>query len=176
MNNYAQESNSSKILIGRSFKFGDDISTDLIAPGRYFHLRSNLPELAKHVLEDADPEFVNKIKEGDFVVAGKNFGLGSSREHAPAIMKIAGVGAVLAKSFARIFFRNCINIGLPALICDTDSIDDGDVLEINLGEGIITDKTKNLQIKFNPLPEVMIKILNDGGLVNHIEKNKGFNL
>ncbi|MDD3819148.1 MAG: 3-isopropylmalate dehydratase small subunit [Actinomycetota bacterium] len=176
MNNYAQESNSSKILIGRSFKFGDDISTDLIAPGRYFHLRSNLPELAKHVLEDADPEFANKIKEGDFVVAGKNFGLGSSREHAPAIMKIAGVGAVLAKSFARIFFRNCINIGLPALICDTDSIDDGDVLEINLGEGIITDKTKNLQIKFNPLPEVMIKILNDGGLVNHIEKNKGFNL
>jgi len=176
MNDYTCKSDSSKILIGRSFKFGDDISTDLIAPGRYFHLRSDLPELAKHVLEDADPEFASKIKEGDFVVAGKNFGLGSSREHAPAIMKIAGVGAVLAKSFARIFFRNCINIGLPALICDTDSIDDGDVLEINLGEGIITDKTKNLQIKFNPLPEVMIKILNDGGLVNHIEKNKGFNL
>jgi len=176
MNDYTCKSDSSKILIGRSFKFGDDISTDLIAPGRYFHLRSDLPELAKHVLEDADPEFASKIKEGDFVVAGKNFGLGSSREHAPAIMKIAGVGAVLAKSFARIFFRNCINIGLPALVCNTDSIDDGDVLEINLGEGIITDKTKNLQIKFNPLPEVMIKILNDGGLVNHIEKNKGFNL
>jgi len=176
MNDYTCKSDSSKILIGRSFKFGDDISTDLIAPGRYFHLRSDLPELAKHVLEDADPEFASKIKEGDFVVAGKNFGLGSSREHAPAIMKIAGVGAVLAKSFARIFFRNCINIGLPALVCDTDSIDDGDVLEINLGEGIIIDKTKNLKIKFNPLPEVMIKILNDGGLVNHIEKNKGFNL
>ncbi|MDD5600831.1 MAG: 3-isopropylmalate dehydratase small subunit [Actinomycetota bacterium] len=176
MNDYTCKSDSSKILIGRSFKFGDDISTDLIAPGRYFHLRSDLPELAKHVLEDADPEFASKIKEGDFVVAGKNFGLGSSREHAPAIMKIAGVGAVLAKSFARIFFRNCINIGLPALVCNTDSIDDGDVLEINLGEGIITDKTKNLEIKFNPLPEVMIKILNDGGLVNHIEKNKGFNL
>ncbi len=176
MNDYTCKSDSSKILIGRSFKFGDDISTDLIAPGRYFHLRSDLPELAKHVLEDADPEFASKIKEGDFVVAGKNFGLGSSREHAPAIMKIAGVGAVLAKSFARIFFRNCINIGLPALVCNTDSIDDGDVLEINLGEGIIIDKTKNLKIKFNPLPEVMIKILNDGGLVNHIEKNKGFNL
>lgn len=176
MNDYTCKSDSSKILIGRSFKFGDDISTDLIAPGRYFHLRSDLPELAKHVLEDADPEFASKIKEGDFVVAGKNFGLGSSREHAPAIMKIAGVGAVLAKSFARIFFRNCINIGLPALVCNTDSIDDGDVLEINLGEGIVTDKTKNLEIKFNPLPEVMIKILNDGGLVNHIEKNKGFNL
>ncbi|MDD5601303.1 MAG: 3-isopropylmalate dehydratase small subunit [Actinomycetota bacterium] len=176
MNDYTCKSDSSKILTGRSFKFGDDISTDLIAPGRYFHLRSNLPALAEHVLEDADPEFANKIKEGDFVVAGKNFGLGSSREHAPAIMKIAGVGAVLAKSFARIFFRNCINIGLPALVCDTDSIDDGDVLEINLGGGIITNKTKNLKIKFKPLPEVMIKILNDGGLVNHIEKNKGFNL
>ena len=108
MNDYTCESNSSKILTGRSFKFGDDISTDLIAPGRYFHLRSDLPELAKHVLEDADPEFASKIKEGDFVVAGKNFGLGSSREHAPAIMKIAGVGAVLAKSFARIFFRTVL--------------------------------------------------------------------
>ena len=166
----------SKILTGRSFKFGDDISTDLIAPGRFFHLRSNLPELAKHVLEDADPEFANKVKPGDFVVGGRNFGLGSSREHAPLVMKIAGVGAVLAKSFARIFFRNSINIGLPALVCDTDKIDEGDILEIDLKQGIISNKTRNLKMKFNPLPEVMIKILNDGGLVNHIERNKGFNL
>ncbi|MEA2015218.1 MAG: 3-isopropylmalate dehydratase small subunit [Actinomycetota bacterium] len=164
------------ILTGRSFKFGDDVSTDLIAPGRLFHLRSNLPELAKHVLEDADPEFAKKVKKGDFVVGGRNFGLGSSREHAPAIMKIAGVGAVMAKSFARIFFRNCINIGLPALVCDTDKIDEGDMLEINLRQGIISNKTKDMKIDFKPLPGVMIKILNDGGLAEHIKKNRGFNL
>ncbi|HEY4695778.1 MAG TPA: 3-isopropylmalate dehydratase small subunit [Candidatus Hydromicrobium sp.] len=165
-----------EILTGRSFKFGDDISTDLIAPGRLFHLRSDLPELAKHVLEDADPEFARKVKPGDFVVGGRNFGLGSSREHAPLIMKIAGVGAVLAKSFARIFFRNSINVGLPVLICDTGKIDEGDMLEIDLKKGIIDNKTKNLKLKFSPLPEVMIKILNDGGLASHIAKNKGFNL
>jgi 3-isopropylmalate/(R)-2-methylmalate dehydratase small subunit len=170
------DNKSSGFLTGKSFKFGDDISTDLIAPGRLFHLRSNLPELAKHVLEDADPEFARKVKHGDFVVGGRNFGLGSSREHAPAIMKIAGVGAVLAKSFARIFFRNCINIGLPALICDTDKIDEGDILEINLREGEVHNKTRNLKIKFNPLPDVMIRILNDGGLAEHIKLNKGFNL
>jgi len=163
-------------LAGRAFKFGDDISTDLIAPGRYFHLRSNLPELAKHVLEDADPEFADKIEAGDIVVGGRNFGLGSSREHAPIIMKLAGVGAVLAKSFARIFFRNSINIGLPALVCDTGMIDEGDRLEIDLRKGIIKDITKNTEIAFNPLPDVMIKILSDGGLVEHITANKGFNL
>ncbi len=164
------------ILKGRAFKFGDDISTDLIAPGRYFHLRSNLPELAKHVLEDADPEFAKKVKNGDFVVGGRNFGLGSSREHAPTIIKLAGAGAVLAKSFARIFFRNSINIGLPVLVCDTDKIDEGDALNIDLRNGIIKDITKDIDLKFNPLPEVMIKILSDGGLVEHITRNKGFNL
>jgi 3-isopropylmalate/(R)-2-methylmalate dehydratase small subunit len=169
-------SNNAKILKGKSFKFGDDISTDLIAPGRLFHLRSNLPELAKHVLEDADPEFPKKVRPGDFIVGGKNFGLGSSREHAPAIIKMAGVGAVLAKSFARIFFRNSINVGLPVLVCDTDKIEEGDDLEIRLSEGIIINNTRNLELKFNPLPEVMIRILNDGGLVEHIKKNKGFNL
>lgn len=172
----AQTSANAGILKGRVFKFGNDISTDLIAPGRYFHLRSNLPELAKHVLEDADPEFAKKIQPGDFVVGGKNFGLGSSREHAPAIIKIAGAGAVLAKSFARIFFRNSINIGLPVLVCDTDKIDEGDILKIDLKNGIIKNETKNIELKFNPLPEVMIKILSEGGLVEHITKNRGFNL
>jgi 3-isopropylmalate/(R)-2-methylmalate dehydratase small subunit len=165
-----------EILTGRSFKFGDDISTDLIAPGRLFHLRSNLPELAKHTMEDADPDFVKKVKPGDFVVGGRNFGLGSSREHAPMVMKITGVGAVLAKSFARIFFRNSINVGLPVLICDTDKIDEGDILEIDLKRGVIDNKTKDLKLEFNPLPAVMIKILNDGGLASHIAKNKGFNI
>ena len=164
------------MMRGRGFKFGDDISTDLIAPGRYFHLRSNLPELAKHVLEDADPGFASKVKPGDIVVGGRNFGLGSSREHAPTIMKIAGVGAVLAKSFARIFYRNSINIGLPVLICDTDKIDEGDILEIDLRKGVVRNLTKILEISFSPLPEVMIKILSDGGLVDHITKNMGFNL
>ena len=133
-----------KILKGKSHKFGDDISTDLIAPGRYFHLRSNMPELAKHVLEDADPDFAGKVGRGDFIVGGRNFGLGSSREHAPAIIKIAGVGAVLAKSFARIFFRNCINIGLPVIICDTDKIGDEDLLEIDLKNGLV----RNILIRY----------------------------
>ena len=126
---------------GKAFKFGDNISTDHIAPGRLYHLRSNLPEFAKHVLEDADETFASRMKKGDFVVAGSNFGLGSSREHAPLIMKIAGVGAVLAKSFARIFYRNAINIGLLTIECDTDAIDDGDELELDIEKGIITDLT-----------------------------------
>lgn len=161
---------------GKAFKFGDNISTDHIAPGRLFHLRNNLEEFAKHVLEDADKTFASRVQKGDFVVGGKNFGLGSSREHAPQIIKIAGVGAVIAKSFARIFYRNAINIGLLALECDTDKIDDGDNLEINIKEGIIKNLTKNIEIKIMPLPEVMIKLLADGGLVSHLNKNGDFKL
>jgi 3-isopropylmalate/(R)-2-methylmalate dehydratase small subunit len=163
-------------LNGKAWKFGDDISTDLIAPGRLFHLRTNLPELAKHVLEDADPEFPSKVQKGDFVVGGSNFGLGSSREHAPTIIKLAGVNAVLAKSFARIFYRNGINVGLPLLICDTDMIDEGDELEVDMSAGIVKDLTKGIEITFSPLPDVMIKILNDGGLAAHIAKYGDFNL
>lgn len=161
---------------GKAFKFGDNISTDHIAPGRLYHLRSNLPEFAKHVLEDADETFASRMKKGDFVVAGNNFGLGSSREHAPLIMKIAGVGAVLAKSFARIFYRNAINIGLLAIECDTDAIDDGDELELDIEKGIITDLTNGSIIQIEPLPPVMIKLLKDGGLVEHIKKNGDFKL
>ena len=161
---------------GKAFKFGDDISTDHIAPGRLFHLRSDLPEFAKHVLEDADPEFASKMNKGDFVVAGNNFGLGSSREHAPQIIKIAGVGAVLAKSFARIFYRNAINIGLLLIECDTDKIDAGDELEIDIKEGFVYNITKNLKIQITPLPDVMIKLLNEGGLIEHIKKHGDFDL
>jgi 3-isopropylmalate/(R)-2-methylmalate dehydratase small subunit len=161
---------------GKAFKFGDNISTDHIAPGRLYHLRSNLPEFAKHVLEDADETFATRMKKGDFVVAGSNFGLGSSREHAPLIMKIAGVGAVLAKSFARIFYRNAINIGLLAIECDTDAIDDGDELELDIEKGVITDLTNGAIIQIEPLPPVMIKLLQDGGLVEHIKKNGDFKL
>ncbi|MBN1113787.1 MAG: 3-isopropylmalate dehydratase small subunit [Oligoflexia bacterium] len=164
------------ILKGKAWKFGDDISTDHIAPGRLFHLRSNLEEFAKHVLEDADPDFAPNMAKGDFVVGGKNFGLGSSREHAPTIIKMAGVSAVLAKSFARIFFRNAINIGLPLLICDTDRIKQHDVLELDLSRGVIKNVSSAQNIEFKPLPDVMIQILNDGGLVEHIKKNGDFNL
>ena len=116
------------------------------------------------------------MKKGDVIVAGRNFGLGSSREHAPAIIKLAGVGAILAKSFARIFFRNSINVGLPALICDTDLIDEGDELDIDLKSGTVRDITKKIEIEFKPLPDVMIKILSEGGLVEHITANRGFNI
>jgi 3-isopropylmalate/(R)-2-methylmalate dehydratase small subunit len=156
---------------GKAWKFGVNISTDLIAPGRYFHLREDLPELAKHVLEDARPEFAGKVKLGDFVVAGKNFGLGSSREHAAQIIKLAGVSAILAKSFARIFYRNAINLGLPALECDTDQIEEGDELELKLEEGIIRDLTKGTELKTAPMPEVMLLILREGGLLPYIKKH-----
>lgn len=165
-----------EIKRGKAFKFGDGISTDHIAPGRLFHLRSNLEEFSKHVLEDADPEFASKMQKGDFVVAGNNFGLGSSREHAPQIIKIAGVGAVIAKSFARIFYRNAINIGLLLIECDTDKIDAGDELELDVKNGILKDVTKNVEIKITPLPDVMIKLLGDGGLIEHLKKHGNFSL
>jgi len=161
---------------GRAWKFSDAISTDHIAPGRLFHLRSNLPELAKHVLEDAREEFAENVQSGDFVVADDNFGLGSSREHAPRIIKLAGVRAVLARSFARIFYRNAINVGLPVITCDTDTIDEGDELSIDLEAGTITNHTKNTDVPFTPLPKVMRTILDDGGLVEHIKKHGGFAL
>lgn len=164
------------VLRGNSWKFGDNISTDHIAPGRLFHLRSDLPEFAKHVLEDADADFASNMEKGDFVVAGNNFGLGSSREHAPQIIKLAGVSAVIAKSFARIFYRNAINIGLLLLECDTDKIDAGDSLEVDIKNGIIKNITKNIEITFTPLPDVMIKLLKDGGLIEHIKKNGDFKL
>ena len=161
---------------GRAWKFGDSISTDLICPGRLAHLRSDLPELAKHVLEDADPEFASKMSPGDFVVAGRNFGLGSSREHAATIIKLAGVSAVIARSFARIFFRNCINVGLPAVELDTDAIDQGDELELDVSAGIVRNRTKGAEMRFPPLPAVMRRILEDGGLAAHIEKHGDFKL
>jgi 3-isopropylmalate/(R)-2-methylmalate dehydratase small subunit len=159
------------MLKGRAFKFGDDISTDHITPGRLAHLRSNLPELAKHVLEDADATFASRVKPGDFVVGGNNFGLGSSREHAPVVIKMVGVSAVLAKSFARIFYRNAINVGLPVLICDTDKIGDGDELEVDLAAGTVNDISNGNQITFGRIPEVMLRILDEGGLVAYIQKH-----
>lgn len=165
-----------QVLHGRAWTFGDDISTDHIAPGRLFHLRTDLPELAKHVMEDADPAFAASMRAGDFIVGGRNFGLGSSREHAPRIIKLAGVGAVLAQSFARIFFRNAINVGLPVLQCDTSAIAQDDELEVDLAAGEVRDMTTGAVVPFMPLPPVMVTILEDGGLVAHVKKHGGFAL
>ena len=164
------------MLAGRAFKFGDNISTDHITPGRLAHLRSNLPELAKHVMEDADSTFASRVKAGDFIVAGNNFGLGSSREHAPLVIKMAGVRAILAKSVARIFFRNAINLGLPVLICDTTLIDDGDELEVDLAAGTVKDITNGNQLTFGKIPEVMLRILDEGGLIPYIQKHGDFKI
>ena len=164
------------MLKGKAFKFGDGISTDHIIPGRYAHLRSNLPELAKHVMEDADETFISRVKPGDFIVAGGNFGLGSSREHAPLVIKMAGVSAVLAKSVARIFFRNAINQGLPVLICDTDAIDDGDHLEVDMASSTVRDVTNGRELSFGKIPDVMLTILEEGGLLPYINKYGDFKL
>jgi 3-isopropylmalate/(R)-2-methylmalate dehydratase small subunit len=160
------------MLTGKALKLGDNISTDHIIPGRFTHLRSNLPELAKHVLEDIDPTFTRRVSNGDFIAAGSNFGLGSSREHAPLVIKMSGVSAILARSVARIFFRNAVNIGLPVLICDTDSINEGDQLEIDLGSGLISNTTTGTRLNSHGLPAIMINILNEGGLVPYVKKHR----
>lgn len=156
---------------GRAWKFEDNVTTDHIISGRFMHLRSNISELSKHVFEDLRPDFSKGVKRGDFVVAGRNFGLGSSREHAPLVIKHVGVQAVLAKSFARIFYRNAVNIGLPAVTCDTDRISEGDVLRVDLGRGIVMNVTKDHEIRFLPFPKVMMKILKEGGLIRYVKKH-----
>jgi len=155
---------------GRAWKFKDNISTDEISPGRYMSLRSNLPELAKHTLEDARSEFPAQMKPGDFVVAGKNFGMGSSREQAPLVIKIVGAKAVLAPSFARIFYRNAINIGLPAIVLDTSLINEGDELELDLSGGKVKDLTTGKDLQFPRMSKTMEAILNEGGLLAYVEK------
>jgi 3-isopropylmalate/(R)-2-methylmalate dehydratase small subunit len=164
------------VLRGRAWKFGDSISTDLITPGRYTHLLSNLPELTKHTLEDARADYAAGVQPGDFVVAGENFGLGSSREHSPLTIKLSGAAAVIARSVARIFFRNAINLGLPVVQADTREIEDGDILALELARGRLVDETRDLTFEFPPLPPVMTRILEDGGLIEHINKHGGFAL
>jgi len=160
----------------RRTKTKDDINTDYIISGRYKFKIQDPNELAKHLLEDLEPNFFQRIEKGDFLVAGKNFGCGSSREQAPQAIKYAGVSAVIAKSFARIFYRNCYNLGIPAIEADTDRIEDGDELEVDLDNGIIKNKTKNIEIKIAPLPSTMQILLQDGGLVEHFKKYGGFKI
>lgn len=164
------------VFKGRVWRFGDNISTDHITPGRFFHLRSNLEELAKHAFEDIAPDFPRKVSRGDIVVGGSNFGLGSSREHAPIVLKLAGIDAVVARSFARIFYRNAINVGLAAVICDVSGIEQGDLLELNMDEGRLRDLTRALERKFPPLPPMMQDILGEGGLTGYIRKRGGFDV
>jgi 3-isopropylmalate/(R)-2-methylmalate dehydratase small subunit len=154
----------------------DDINTDYIISGRYKFKLQDPHELAKHVMEDVDPTFYGRLQQGDFLVAGANFGCGSSREQAPMAIKYAGISAVLAKSFARIFYRNCFNLGLPAIEVNTDELDEGDELEVDLDRGVIRDRTKNLELKIAPLPKTMQTLLADGGLVEHFKKHGGFQL
>jgi 3-isopropylmalate/(R)-2-methylmalate dehydratase small subunit len=154
---------------GKAWVFGDNIDTDVISPGRY--LKYDISEIAKHVMEGADPDFPTKVQKGDIVVAGKNFGCGSSRESAPAALKHVGVGAVIAQFFARIFFRNAINVGLPVLECkDAGDIGPGDELEIDLQNGRIRNSTKNKVYPFEPFPPNVVRILEAGGLVPLLEK------
>jgi 3-isopropylmalate/(R)-2-methylmalate dehydratase small subunit len=152
------------MLHGNALCYGDNVDTDVIIPARYLNT-SNAKELAAHCMEDIDPDFLKKVKPGDVIAAGRNFGCGSSREHAPLAIKTAGISCVIAKSFARIFYRNAINIGLPIIVCDGD-FHSGDALEIDLAEGIITNKTTGETYSFPPFPAFLQKIIEAGGLMN----------
>jgi 3-isopropylmalate/(R)-2-methylmalate dehydratase small subunit len=158
--------------VGRVWKYGDDVNTDYIIPGKYLEL-VDPEEMARHAMEGIDPGFPEKISKGDVVVGGRNFGCGSSREHAPLALKHAGVGAVIAESYARIFYRNAINIGLPALECPgiTEAVSDGDVLEVDVTGGAINNTTTSARLEFTPLPEFMVDVLNEGGLASYLRKN-----
>ena len=161
------------IIKGKTWTFGENIDTDVIIPGRY--LRTfNPQDLADHVLEGERPDFTKNVKKGDIIVADENFGCGSSREQAPVAIKTAGVDAIVAKSFARIFYRNAINIGLPILECDeaVKNIDANDELEVNFDTGLIKNLTKNEQYQGEAFPEFMQNIINNNGLIGYI-RNKG---
>ena len=156
---------------GHVFKYGDNVDTDVIIPARYLNSPDG-NELAKHCMEDIDKEFVNKVQKGDIIVANKNFGCGSSREHAPLCLKTAGVSCVIAETFARIFYRNSINIGLPIIECPeaAKAIAAGDEVEVDFDSGVITDKTTGQSFQGQAFPEFMQKIITAGGLVNYINQ------
>ncbi|MCD6435009.1 MAG: 3-isopropylmalate dehydratase small subunit [Clostridiales bacterium] len=156
---------------GYVFKYGNNVDTDVIIPARYLNT-TNHRELAKHCMEDIDASFVDKVKQGDFIVADKNFGCGSSREHAPVAIKASGISCVIASNFARIFYRNAINIGLPILECEeaVSNIDDGDEISVDIAKGVIINKTKNQTYETEPFPEFMQELINEGGLIAYINK------
>lgn len=159
-------------VTGKVFKYGDNVDTDVIIPARYLNTSVH-KELAAHCMEDIDKDFVKNVEEGDFIVANKNFGCGSSREHAPIAIKAAGVSCVIASTFARIFYRNAINIGLPIIECEeaVKAIDAGDKLEVDFSTGVIKNLTKNESYQGEPFPEFMQKIIDNDGLIGYI-RNK----
>lgn len=161
---------------GKAHKFGNDINTDYIIPSRRRARVEDIAEMARYVMEDADPTFRDRLYPGDFIVAGSNFGCGSSRETAPRVIQAARIAAVLATSFARIFFRNSISIGLPVVLCDTSLIEEGDDLEIDLQQGIVHNRSRCVAIPIRPMPAFMSRIFEDGGLVAHLRKHGTFSL
>jgi len=157
-------------LQGRVWKFGDNIDTDLIIAARYLNT-SEPSALAKHVMEDADPEFVSKMSKGDIIVAGENFGCGSSREHAPIALKAAGIAAVIAPTFARIFYRNAFNMGLPIFeLAESTEINEGDMVKVDMDKGEIVNITQDKSYKFTPIPEFMQELVDAGGLIEFAKK------
>ena len=163
---------------GRACRFtpNDNINTDYIISGRYKFKIDDMNELAKHVMEDIDPEFAKKVQNGDIIVAGRNFGCGSSREQAPRALKAAGVSAVVAKSYARIFYRSSFNVGLPSMECNTDTIKAGDSISVNLDSGEVLVIGTGEKIQSAPIPRTMQTLLTDGGLIPHLKKHGGFAL
>jgi 3-isopropylmalate/(R)-2-methylmalate dehydratase small subunit len=163
-------------LTGKVHRFtpNDDINTDYIISGRYKFKIDDMDELAKHVMEDIAPDFSRAVKKGDIIVAGRNFGCGSSREQAPRALKAAGVSAVIAKSYARIFYRSSFNVGLPLLECDTDWIKAGDELRLDFDKGEVVDLRTGKTVKSAPIPKTMQTLLADGGLIPHLKKHGGF--
>ncbi|TRZ95138.1 3-isopropylmalate dehydratase small subunit [bacterium] len=156
----------------KTIKLGDNINTDFIISGRYKFSITDLKELSKHIMEDIDPEFPRKIIPGkSIIVAGRNFGMGSSREQAPLVIKESGIAAILAKSFARIFYRNGFNIGLPLFETETDKINEGDDIEVDLTKGTVKNLTQMATLKIKPFPVFMQEMLREGGIVNYIKKH-----
>lgn len=156
-------------VAGKVLKYGDNINTDIISPPQYMEL--SIPEAAKYAMSAIDPDFAAKVRQGDILVAGVNFGSGSSRETSPLTLKHLGVGAIVAKFFARIFYRNAINLGIPVIECaDTDKISDGDLIEIDLAQGVIVNKTKNEQYACSKIPPHILALIGEGGLVPYLKK------
>ncbi|MFH1328199.1 MAG: 3-isopropylmalate dehydratase small subunit [Candidatus Bathyarchaeota archaeon] len=167
-----------KIIEGKVWKFGDDINTDVIIPGKYKFKTLNMKDLAEHAMEGVDPNFSKKVNAGDLMVGGKNFGCGSSREHAPRVLKELGVGAVVAGSFARIFYRNAINVGLPVIESEDASknVSEGDIISINVAEGSLKNLSNGKIFSFKRLPSFLLEILECGGLIAYFKKFGGFKI
>lgn len=164
------------MIRGRVWKLGHDLNTDNIIPGRYKFRSRHLRDLLQYVLIDVRPEFHKEVRVGDLIVAGKNFGYGSSREHAPRLLKMSGISAVIAKSFARIFFRNAINVGLPVIEAPDvyETTQDGDIIEVDITSGIIKNLTRGLTYTFRPYPEILMRLIREGGIIEYYRRRGVF--